>query len=404
MKLSQTHSALTVKFGVLQCGLWSAQCAFYSFLVLLLTRQGYSAAFAGAVTSTAICTGILGRIFWGLICDRRGSLRATFVLLMAAYWASGMAFLLEPEGGTILVLAAVLGFVMHPQPSVLDAWIFRESACRPEEPIHYGQTRLWGTIGYSITAVALGRLIDWRGFSVCYWFLTALVAATIVTALLLPSPQRAAEGISAPGDRQNRLGPALRELLSSRRFLIFLLCSLFSGLAIQTISVFASLFVNNVGGDTLQVGLTMFAGAILELFPFYLAVQLQRRLGIYRVLQLSMGIYLFQYLFLFLARNPWQVMFGMLFQGLAYGLFLPAFRVFAHEEAPEELKATAISLSDSVFGGVGGMVGASVGGLLIDRFGVGSIPVSAALLMVLSFLFLTQLRRSSRRREKIPGR
>ena len=85
--------------------------------VLLLTRQGYSAAFAGAVTSTAICTGILGRIFWGLICDRRGSLGQPLSCSQAAYWASGMTFLPGgPEGGTILVLAAVLGFVMHPSP------------------------------------------------------------------------------------------------------------------------------------------------------------------------------------------------------------------------------------------------------------------------------------------------
>ena len=233
-------------------------------------------------------------------------------------------------------------------------------------------------------------------------FSPRLVAATIVTALLLPSPSGRRRDFRPWGPAE-QTGTGAERLLSSRRFLLFLLCSLFSGLAIQTISVFASV-CQQCGRGHPAGGADHVRRRHFGLFPFFLAVQLQRRLGIYRVLQLSMGIYLFQYLFLFLARNPWQVMFRCCFRAglrpVSAGL-----RVFAHEEAPEELRPrpSPCPIRCSRGGGRHGGARRWAGCSLTD---LASAPFRSAprFSWFYPFSFLTQLRRSSRRREKIPGR
>lgn len=87
----------------------------------------------------------------------------------------------------------------------------------------------------------------------------------------------------------------------------------------------------------------------------------------------------------------------MLFSGLAYGNFLPSFRIYSADCAPAELRTSALSITDGVFGGVAAMIGTMFGGVLIDLLGVKPFLCIGFGMTLLALVLFLLLRRSVKR-------
>jgi PPP family 3-phenylpropionic acid transporter len=87
------------------------------------------------------------------------------------------------------------------------------------------------------------------------------------------------------------------------------------------------------------------------------------------LLTISLVAYVLRAMLYTAAAAPWQVLLIQLLHGFTFSTMWVAGVSLSHQLAPEGLGATGQGLFSSTSMGLGGIVGALVGGVLLDQFG-----------------------------------
>jgi len=134
---------------------------FLSFFAPYLRGLGFSGEQIGAVTFAQQAVAAPAALIWGGIADRLGApARALSVCTAGMLFAlCGLPFARTPlQVGIVLVLSAAFSGAVVP---LLDATTVE--AVKRAAGHAYARTRLWGSIGFVVTAQGLGLLLALRG-------------------------------------------------------------------------------------------------------------------------------------------------------------------------------------------------------------------------------------------------
>ena len=69
-------------------------------------------------------------------------------------------------------------------------------------------------------------------------------------------------------------------------------------------------------------------------------------------------------------ESPWQAIPAEILRGLTFGTFWSAATYYVYSVSPPNLTATMLSLLNGVYAGIGQSLGALVGGVLINKYGI----------------------------------
>ena len=83
------------------------------------------------------------------------------------------------------------------------------------------------------------------------------------------------------------------------------------------------------------------------------------------------------------AADPLFIIVGTLFTNASYGIMLPTMREITEDTVPDELKNTARSLTDAVFGNFAGILALLYSGWMMDSFGAKSVAWLGLCVMVI---------------------
>ena len=153
-------------FGAVGC--WSA------YATVLFADQGLDLATIGLLASVPSAVAIVGAPTWGLVADRLGDVRPP--LLAAALWGATAAMLLAlqpPIPWVILVVMLLAGGTSGLTPLVDSRTVERLGRQRDR----FGQARAFGSLGFILTTLAVGLLVQAAG--------TTAMLAVYVPALAL---------------------------------------------------------------------------------------------------------------------------------------------------------------------------------------------------------------------------
>ena len=87
-----------------------------------------------------------------------------------------------------------------------------------------------------------------------------------------------------------------------------------------------------------------------------------------------------------LAANPAMIIIGTVMMNISYGLLLPTMREITEKNVPAELKNTAHSLTDAMFGSFAGVFALLYSGVLMDAFGAQFVAFLGVLIMIVPLL------------------
>lgn len=346
------------------------------FVVLYYRQVGLDEAQIGLLLALGGVMQIVAGPLWGLLAD---ALRLRRLLPLVVVGTLVPFALIGQAGAFAPIFALVLAQTLFSVP-VSPLADSATLAALGEQRERYGAIRVWGAVGWGISTVAAGWLVDRAGLGVIFWAYPITGALAALAALAMPRAEIPAAAAGVAG--------AARALLRDPRWLRFLASALLIGCSGALVHGFLSLYLEDLGASAQQIGWAYLVASVSELPVMALSPLVLRRWGARPLLITSGLAYALRMAIFAAAPGPAWVLGAQLLHGLCFAAMWTAGVVEAQRLAPAGLAATAQSLFGTAVFGVAVALANTVGGVIYRDYGFGALFAAAAVLALLGALGL----------------
>jgi len=361
-------------FSMIQWFFWSGFGIIFSYLTPYYQEIGFTSVQIGLFMGLASFANILGQIVLGWFADRAHSpgVVIRFSLLLGAITSVGLYFT-PPLLGPVVLLSFVLSFFTQSLPPLVDSWTM--SIRRTTPNLDYGVTRAMGSIGFAVTNIVAGILLDRWGLSLVFLMGSVLMIAGTIIISLTQHVYKVEKFVSpreTPFEDFKEDTPRTEQPTKffSREMMGILPVLFLTFVAFRPTHVFTPILIQQLGGTNEQIGYSFAVMALSEV-PFMVASTfLLKKFTDTKILFVALIFYVFRIGMPAFAQSSDQIVLFQLFQGPSFGLFLPAAVHFMYRIAPEGKKTLAQTASSLTTFGVGSIVGSTLGGYMADWFGL----------------------------------
>ncbi len=302
-------------------------------------------------------------ISWASWADRRAT--AAGALRRTTAWAA-LCVLALPFARSPLAVAAVLALQALGDRAVIplvDSTTLEW--CRADPGHSYARIRLFGSLGFIASSVALGQALAARGDRAGDPLVAAAVVACVVgyaiVARAVPAPP--AHGAPRPGARD------MLALLADRPFLVLLAACAIHWAACAPFHLLFGVFVRDLGLSAGVTGLGMAAGVAAEVAVLLAFPRLERRVPLRALFSAAFVGTALRWVLLARATGAGEIVWLQLLHGLTFGLFWGSAMKAMGAAVPARLRATGQALFTAVVFGGGNGVGYALSGVGYDRLG-----------------------------------
>lgn len=314
-----------------------------------------------------LCT-LFATPFWGLIADRSGDLpRVLRWITLGAFlaFAPVLGFTSFLAVAILMGLYAVFATSISP---LMDALAVADAKRRGAE---YARMRLFGSIGFTVLALAFGYVLTYGGTpwlilpgSLFFLGLTVAITFSIRSDVPVNRP--------APPTLHDML------LLAARpQVLFFLLAGLVHWGCMQTYYFAYALHMENVHAPPHYVGLGLNAGVVMEILAMWYYRNVAQKIPMLPLMLIGQFATIARWLATGHLENGIALAALQAVHGLSFGLYFPACIDYLERVAPPEMRSTARALFASVAYGLGGILGFLMAGRTYD-LGKGALAFTVA--------------------------
>ena len=281
--------------------------AFSPYFTLYLQDIGLSAWEIGVLMSVPQVMRLLAPNLWGWLADHRGE-RTPIVRLAALCSVFGFGgFFLTRDYVPMLAAMALVWFFWSASLPLVEAMTLDQLRGQPDR---YGRIRVWGSIGFVVSVLGIGAMLDHLPIAALLWVCLGILASVLASALSLPGGKVGAGGTAAPlGDQLRR--PEVLALLAA--------CFCMS-VAHGPLYVFFSIHLVEHGYDKMAVGLLWSLGVLAEIGVFMLMPRLMRRVSLRVILLASFALAVLRFLLIGWAADVVALLlFAQVLHGATFG-------------------------------------------------------------------------------------
>lgn len=342
------------------------------FLNVYFARLGLTGAQIGWLSSVAPLIALTANPFWGAVSDRWQVHRWVLALCAFAAGLVSLLYLAVDSFWPLMAVVVVLSFFRTPIGSLVDSAVI-DLVRRVGSS--YGHQRMWGSLGFVLVTLVLGRLIGADDLQIAFW-LHGLLLAVVCTGLGLRLPVAGQDGrISLPA--------GLRRLAAQRSYMTFLGAMALLGLGTSSYVNFLGLHMLELGGSEAMIGLAWAVNGMAE-FPMMLfGGRWFGRVPHGRLIQFGFAGYALVWVLMAVVTEPLALVVCSALNGVCYGTVWVAAVTYAGESAPPGLSATAQALIGAAQSGIGWSLGSVMAGYLWDFQG-GTAVFGMAMVAALS--------------------
>jgi PPP family 3-phenylpropionic acid transporter len=286
---------------------------------------------------------------------------------------AALALLLYAAGHTewsIATLSVAMGAAMCVTGPTIDA--LGLSHLGDEGLDDYGRLRAWGSLTYGVANFVFGALFELFGVGLSMPFFALALLSTAAWAFTIPVDQ------PSHTSGEGRLGAVGAVFRSSRRFVPYLAGIFLVGVGFAGAWGFLALRIEGTGGGPFLVGLGAALGGLIEVPMMRLSSRLSRRTGLRRVYVAGCLIYAIGFVLWGVIDDPVILSMLTVIEGLGFGFLFTAGVVIVGRLVPSSLYATGQSLSQTVYFGIGPIVGGAVGGFVYGSVGPTALYLGAS--------------------------
>jgi PPP family 3-phenylpropionic acid transporter len=335
------------------------------YLPLYLAEKGLSGIQISAILSSLPIAVLIMSPIWSYLSDILNKRKLLVVIGCLGAGASVIAL-----GGAVqyipIFIWTLLMIIMGVPISPIGTAIVLETLESEGNRDEFSLLRLWGSVGFAVASLAWGTFCLDQLSTYFSWSVAGVFFLVAMVSLLLPKK---------PGEINVAGLAGIKILVQNKRFIIYLLGSIFIGATLSAHNSFQTFFFQSLEASAFLIGLIVSMQAIVEI-PFMMAIPaLFKRFSMrMMILAGATALILRWVIYLFIQQAGWLVPTQIL-----NGLGTPAFSVvgaaYVDQIVNPKWRATAQGLYNAFWLGIGSSIGVYFAGTVYDGFGVRSIWV-----------------------------
>ncbi|EFU38084.1 major facilitator superfamily MFS_1 [Paenibacillus vortex V453] len=240
--------------------IYGTMVIFTGFFQLYLQDIGMSKIEIGSLMAIAPFVSIFANPFWGFWSDRAANIKRVLLIMMTGTLLL-VQFVFQANTYAMIYMTMIFFyFFQTPMFSQTNSLILTYIDGTQQK---FGSFRLWGSLGWALTAIVAGPVIDQLGsgrISIVFSIMLLVAALFMFT---LPSIQKTTASATV-----NLRG--LTRLFLNPHFVWFILLGIMVSIPNTANNTFMSLYILELGGTKQMVGLAIFLSSIFEVAIFIL--------------------------------------------------------------------------------------------------------------------------------------
>lgn len=337
----------------------------------------------GKLTAILIITKVVAPNVWGSIADHSNLVRGHSLNILK--WATGgtlvifgLLYLPERANGELsfAMMAAILfGFSVFWNaciPQVEAATLNHLGAQR----FRYGVIRLWGSVGFIVTVLGLGYLLDIYGPGLILHAATVCFIAVFGASFLLTKTHS--------GSTVDSKVVPLTRLLNKRVILILVLCTLMQ-MSHAPFYTFFSIYLESYAYSKAHIGWLWSVGVVFEILIFWLGYRFLNQYRLTSLFTFTLLIAALRWGLLGALPDSVAIVWvAQVLHAITYGLHHSVMMQLIDQFFQGRYQVRGQALYLSVSFGVGGAAGSVISGYVWSAFGANELFYLAGGLMLLA--------------------
>ena len=366
-------------FAALSFCYFAAMGLFSPYAPLWFQSLGYSTVLIGGLSALQNGTRLFAPYAWSWFGDHSGR-RVELIRLSALGTLCAAAALLGVEQA--LPVAVVTGLLFLANSGVVPLYeAVLAHLLRTAQGIdtrRYGRVRVWGSIGFIVSATAFGAVLERYGVAIFPALVAGMNGVMLLAALRLPATHEDAV--------HDERAPPVLPLLRQPEVAWFFASIFFTVLAHTSLYAFFSLYLVSLGYGKGAVGALWAVSVAVEIAFFWFQGRWFARLSAHGWLQVVGWVTALR--FVATAAGGASVVVLVLAQlshAVTFATHHAACISLLQRYFPERLRGRGQALYTALGYGLPGVVGGLGGGWVIDRYGFAAVFWAAALAGVLAW-------------------
>lgn len=335
----------------------------YPFISLFYKQQGLSGTQMGWLGTIGSIIALVSAPLIGRLSDNVSNPRR--VLQICLIGSATLWLILSQQSAFIWIalIIAIDAFIGAPIYPLSDAQALKIASHQKEG---YGSIRLWGSLGWAITAFVGGWIVERTGLVSVFIGYAAFYIACALTLLAVTSPRDLTQKNDEP---RPRLKTVLQSLLRDRALIGLAVAFAIFWLSGNGRQQFEALYMQQLGASERIIGWAYTYPALLEIPIMLWADRLMRKYGTGKILTIALLIEGFVMSIIVIHPSLGSILFMRLASSFYYSFYAISSVAYASERAPAGQSATVLSLYFVTLGGIIALVASPISGMVFDRLG-----------------------------------
>jgi len=322
------------------------------FLSLYFNHLGFPAARIGELVAIPMLMRCVAPNIWGWLGDYTGRRLAIVRFGAVCTLACFSLILVDKSYAWLAMVMALHAFFWH---AVLPQFEVITLAHLQGQTARYSQIRLWGSIGFILTVVGLGRLFEWFSLDLYPQALLLIMAGIVASSWWVPNAQPAHSSVRAAGEG------FVRQLLSPGVLAFYVSVALMQ-LSHGPYYTFLTLHLEHLGYSRGIIGMLWAVGVVAEVLMFLFMSRILQNVSVRHVLVASFALASLRWLLLGNFADHLSILiFAQLLHAATFGSFHAAAIHFLQRSFGPRQQGQGQALY-AALSGTGGAVGALYSG------------------------------------------
>lgn len=365
--------------------MFAAMGVIQPFLTLHFKAIGFSGVQIGSLIVVSSLVLIFSAPQYGLLFDnsrhkKRTLLVSAVILTIALFFVPFLR-----SYGLVLFFYTIFRVVNSSSVSATENLSYQVSASadQQQKPA-FGSLRLWGSIGFGVTAIIGGKIYEQSGIMLDNWLFLGLMAFSILILLVMPESLFRNHQPEQPEASRLSMGGILKLIFSDRFLLLTVIALAITDTLNDGIRSFEPIYMQELQLTEGTIGLAATLSALFEVPFMFWSDRLIEKFGIRKIVLFIFVFDLVRRLAVWFFPVGWVVFAMSVATCVSFTLRLVSTIYLVNLCIPQQYTTTAITFISVTLNGASHILSNAISGVVYDVYGGRELYLMSAILCLVS--------------------
>ncbi|MFV0519836.1 MAG: MFS transporter [Lachnospirales bacterium] len=349
--------------------------SFGPFLVAYFTSLGYTSK-ESAMFLLLYNVGIIFSFpIIGFLNDNFITMKKSLLILITLSIAVTMIYISTSKTQVILAIYLIcISIFQRPILGLLETYTTKIS--QRYDDVEFGTPRSFASLSYALVTLVMGSAIANYGnhlmFIVQMGFLALLFVSVIFLKNypLLKDDKEHIEEKEVSSVEQNTFKKAVYDLSRNRNYILLVITAAFLTMSSVCFSTYLSILLEELGGGTKELGISLFIMAIFEIPAMVAFKKIGNRFDLNNILIFSCSVTALKMIIPVIFPSLFSVYLAQVLQSLSYALFVPGIYLAIYKSVKPQNSSFAMSIAITIYSSICSTLAVYFAGLVLDTIGI----------------------------------